>query len=112
MLEIVELSRWEKDYKDIWKPFLGKAKREQKAAVSVQVNHNLFNVLFLSLATGFFLSANTVRSVATFLDAVGPSATFGSSFNWESVLDCNCNVEIDQIENMEMEKCCSLPDVD
>lgn len=52
-----------------------------KAFWTSRNSHNLFNVLFLSLRTCFFLSVRTVRSVAAFLDAVGPSTEFKSSLD-------------------------------
>ena len=74
---------------DIFKPLLDIKQKDTKKRNSVQDAHNLFNVLFLSFATGFFLSAKTVRSVAAFFVAVGPSVGFVSSFKWVSECDFN-----------------------
>jgi hypothetical protein len=75
---------------DIFKPLLDvKQKETKRKAFMYSDAHNLFNVLFLSLATGFFLSAKTVRSVAAFFDAVGPSVGLLSSFKWASAFDFN-----------------------
>ena len=79
----------EKDYGYFQTVARYQAKRYKETGNSVQDAHNLFNVLFLSFATGFFLSAKTVRSVAAFFVAVGPSVGFVSSFKWVSECDFN-----------------------
>lgn len=84
----------EKDYGYFQTVARYEARRNKEKGIYVHDAHNLFNVLFLSLATGFFLSAKTVRSVAAFFDAVGPSVGLLSSFKWASAFDFNQGMTI------------------